>query len=432
MSRWPWIHLALAVLLARQVAITAAMVRTRRWLRTSPPDTAITTRPLFFLVVAVLREAAGLAATVEHLRRVAAGHQVRIVVVTSARERAEAHLHPGVADTVAVAEQLVVTGGVTHLHHPDPRAVKGDQLNLAVSWCLAALDGRCPEDAFVVVYDADSRPPADSLDHFTQAVAAHPAAGVFHQSSRFMVQSSARPATALRRALVAGGAVRASRFVLGYEIPRLRNRIHHSRWRRWLAAAVYTHITGHGLCLRLSLVAGLPLPAGSPLEDMHYSFLLCTRREPMVPVASRDVAEVPESLWTQFTQLARWVAGPARFHRYLTDPATRRGPLARTLACTAAGITAGWLSCAVLPVLLLGLLSAGDTTSRILVAAMLIVCVTQLLLVDDAWGRDATGPDRLAGLLAYPVVCTVFGVAGLVGVLRLLRGGDGAGKTERR
>ncbi|MBN1172924.1 MAG: hypothetical protein JXA67_12180 [Micromonosporaceae bacterium] len=418
--------------MARQVAITIAMVRTRRWLRRPPPDPPITGRPLFFLVVPVLREAAGLAATVDHLRTVAAGHQVRIVVVTSARERAEAHRHPEAADTIAVAQRLATMAGVTHLHHPDPQAVKADQLNLAADWCLSALDGQSPTDVFLVVYDADSRPPADSLDHFTRAVAAHPNAGVFHQSSRFVVRPSARSATVLRRVLVAGGAVRASRFVLAYEIPRLRNRLHRARWRRWLAAGVYSHVTGHGMCLRLSLVAGLPLPARSPLEDMHYSFLLCSRREAMVPVASLDVAEVPASLSTQFGQLTRWVAGPARLRRYLADPATRRGLLARVLACSAAGITAGWLSCAVLPAVLLGLLAAGDAVSRLLVAAMLFVCLMQLLLVNDAWGRHAAGPGRLAGLVAYPVVCTVFGVAGLVGVLRLWRGGDGAGKTERR
>jgi hypothetical protein len=36
-------------------------------------------------------------------------------------------------------------------------------------------------------------------------------------------------------------------------------------------------VTGHGLCVRLSLLERLPFPARSPLEDMHYSFTLCSQ-----------------------------------------------------------------------------------------------------------------------------------------------------------
>ena len=51
---------------------------------------------------------------------------------------------------------------------------------------------------------------------------------------------------------------------------------------------VYAHVTGHGLCVRLSLLEQLPFPARSPLEDMHYSFILGSRGLPMVPVPSLD------------------------------------------------------------------------------------------------------------------------------------------------
>lgn len=436
MSGWGWIHLGLGLLLARQFGVTLAVLRSRHWLRraTPVPPKARHGRTLqFFLIVPVLREACGLGETVRHLREVAAGHQARIVIVTSARERTESHLYPEAADTICLADSLAESDDVCHLHHPDPQAVKADQVNLAARHCLTELGGAA-DGAFIVVYDADSRPPVDSLGRFAEAIATHPEAHVFHQSSRFTVRSAAhRPPGALRRALVECGALRANRFVLAYEIPRLRNRVDPTpRWKRRLCSGVYAHVTGHGLCLRLSSVADLPLPAGSPLEDMHYSFVLCSRDEPMVPIPSLDAAEVPETVGEQFEQLTRWVAGPARFRRYLADPATDRGWRAWALAGSAALITCGWLSCAALPSALVFSLVFGGPQTRTLIAILVAVYAGQLAIVDQTLGPATAATDRLARLLAYPVTCTAFGLAGVIGTIRLLRGGDGAGKTERR
>jgi Glycosyl transferase family group 2 len=70
-------------------------------------------------------------------------------------------------------------------------------------------------------------------------------------------------------------------------------------------------VTGHGLCVRLSLLLRLPFPHRSPLEDMHYSFRLGSHGLAMVPVASLDRAEVPGSVRAQVGQAARWFFGPA-------------------------------------------------------------------------------------------------------------------------
>jgi hypothetical protein len=82
----------------------------------------------------------------------------------------------------------------------------------------------------------------------------------------------------------------------------------------------------------------LPFPARSPLEDMHYSFILGSRGLPMIAVPSLDSAEVPDSVTAQLQQAARWFFGPARFARYLKDPATLRGWRARAMAASAFGL----------------------------------------------------------------------------------------------
>lgn len=72
---------------------------------------------------------------------------------------------------------------------------------------------------------------------------------------------------------------------------------------------MYAHVTSHGLCVRLPLLEKLPFLPHSPLEDMHYSFILGSRSLPMVAVPSLDSAEVPGTMTAQVQQAARWFFG---------------------------------------------------------------------------------------------------------------------------
>src|ERR1019366_2549677 len=234
----------------RQMFVLAALVRSGRFLRhgeaARPPGAGGGTTPRFFIVVPVLREAAVLREAVAHFQAVTCGHAATVLVVTTAREPAETGRHPAAGDTTALARELAGEGTCTHVHYPDPLGLKGDQLNYAAACCAGMLpDGVPSSQAFLVCYDADSRPPVDSLARFTQAIAGNPGADVFHQSSRFEFRPPRRPGA---------GALRANRFVLGFEIPRLVNRSARvSAVKRALCSGVYAHVTGHGLCVRLSL-----------------------------------------------------------------------------------------------------------------------------------------------------------------------------------
>jgi hypothetical protein len=204
-----------------------------------------------------------------------------------------------------------------------------------------------------------------------------------------------------------------------------------SPWKRWVSSYVYTHVTGHGLCVRLSLLHDIPFPGQSPLEDMHYSFILGSRGIPMEPVHSLDRADVPLSLRLQVEQAARWFYGPGRFLEYLRDPQTARGPRAYVLALSALAICAEWLSCAVLPPSLLLLLWRAPTLLRATAGAFVLVYASQLVASDLLLGASCAHPARLARLVGYPVNCALFGVGGWIGASRLLRRDTNSGKTER-
>jgi hypothetical protein len=426
---------------ARQAFVLSAIVRSGRFLRqgqdTRPPSASSGAAPRFFIVVPLLREAAILPETVAHFQALACGHAATVVLVTTAREPAEAPRHAAAGDTIEAARELAREGRCVHLHYPDPLGLKADQLNHAAAHCAAMLpDGVPSSQAFLASYDADSRPPLDSLDIFTRAIADHPGADVFHQSSRFESRPGQRPAAGplrrIRAAVCDAGALRANRFVLGFELPRLLNRSGQvSAVKRALCSGVYAHVTGHGLCARLSLLEKLPFPARSPLEDMHYSFILCSRGLPMVPVPSLDSAEVPGSVTAQVQQAARWFFGPARSARYLKDPAARPGWQATVTAASAFGSAAEWVGCAIVPALACVLITAGTPPVRVTAGCYAALCAVQVVLT-EAW-LGAPGPPgaRLGRVAAFPLACGVHGTGGVLGWARLLGGASGAGKTER-
>lgn len=229
-----------------------------------------------------------------------------------------------------------------------------------------------------------------------------------------------------------GGCAGANRFVLGYEIPRLLNRSARvSAVRRALCSGVYAHVTGHGLCVRLSLLQTLPFPARSPLEDMHYSFILGSRAVPMVAVPSLDTAEVPGTVTTQVRQAARWFFGPARFARYLKDPATRPGWRARVMALSAFGSAAEWMGCLIVPTLVCVLIAIGSPTVQIAAGCFAAVCLVQAVLTEIWLGTASQFRVRLGRVALLPLACAVHGAGGVLGWAQLLAGRSGGGKTER-
>lgn len=431
------------LLLARQLFVLSAILRSQRFLVDGvqagghAPQQDLT--PYFYVVLPVLREGAGLNATVTHCLQLLNGHSGVLVVVTTQREYSAGRVSiDDELDTVSIANRLSDQLGIVHLHYPDPTGIKADQLNYAVNWAVE----RGPHEshdgpAFFVLYDADSRPPTNSLIDFTEALRNSPNVDVFHQSSRFEARSG-NPARRnsfselLGLAFAEAEALRANRFVLGFELPRLRNRLAGThRLKRRLSRYVFAHVTGHGLCVRVSLLKSLQFPAKSPLEDMHYSFLLCVRDMDMIPLRSLDVAEVPPTPGTQYEQLSRWFYGPGRWRSYLAD---KRPPGARAyvVALSAAAISCEWVGCSFVPILVLACAAAGHWLTALLACALIAVVAAQVTLANLFLGRRGRGLiTQAVGILAFPLTMLLFGFAGLKGAINLSRGRSGVGRTVR-
>lgn len=434
------VDIGLAVMMLRHSLVCISVCRSAHFLRTARNGRGARRLgrggPRFIIVVPVLREANTLRAAVEHLELLKRDHQAQILVVTTEREVAEKNSYPDAGDTIRIASALSLDNRITHLHYEDPLGVKADQLNCAVAYCEKMHRGELNQ-VYIIVYDADSRPPVISLDDFSEAIQNNPTVDVFHQSSRFELRRKAgvrAPSwrNTFEQVLVDSGALRANRFVLSYELPRLMARTGIlGKFNRWVSSCVYTHVTGHGLCVRASLLKLRPFPSRSPLEDMHYSFILGSHNTAMVPIQSLDSAEVPETLRRQFIQATSWFQGPARFKSYLKDNAIKRGLRAKCLALSAAAISIEWLSCAIMPTALFFWALNGQGSSQLFAAGILLLFLIQVVISEIVLGGDHSLKRRVARVALFPMTVTIFGLAGWVGVGKLLGNRNIHAKTER-
>ena len=133
----------------------------------------------------------------------------------------------------------------------------------------------------------------------------------------------------------------------------------------------------------------------------------------------------------QFQQAARWFFGPARSARYLRDPATQRGWRAKIMAASAFGSAAEWAGCAIVPPLVVVLVTLGGGSVRKMAACFAVVCAVQVVLAEASVGAPGRLGVRLARVACFPLACVVHGAGGITGAVRLMSGGSGAGKTER-
>jgi hypothetical protein len=396
-----------------------------------------TSRPLFYIILPVLREAAIIRQTLDHFKTLIKGHNARIVVVTTTREDFESKQYEEFGNTITIVEELAKTEMFIHLHYPNPEGIKADQLNYAANYLISSkTNDKTISNSFFICYDADSRPPFDSLTCFENIISEYTDVNIFHQSSRFevcQIENSKKSILSwLKNVIVSSGALRANRFVLAYEIPRLLNRSILSGYlKRKVCSYVFSHVTGHGLCIRLSFLKHLPFPSRSPLEDMHYSFILGSRNEPIMPITNLDCAEVPVVLHDQVEQAARWFLGPSRFFNYLRNLESTQNLRARLLCVSCIVICIEWISCAIMPMLLILLLWYSSMLIGALVLTFIIVYSLQLIAVELCIGSPIKMLDKVSRFILYPINCMLFGIGGIIGSIRLIRGTSTTSKTER-
>lgn len=413
--RWPTgpIAAVLAIQAARRMLAVINQLRVRAYLRRDD-DTRPSPHLPIAVVVPVLDEADVFDKSLAYFKGLVSAAHAELYIVTSDREFT-INERGSKRDTVALARAAGESDDAIHVHLPDLTAHKGDQVNWAAT--VAAQRYRPSGECLVVVYDIDSRPDIRSLAAFRIAAAGYPGVNVFHQSARFEMRVEPRT---IDERIADAGALRANRFVLSTELPRLlARRPNAGRLRSLVARCTYGHVTGHGLCVRLSFLLRTPLPAKRAVEDMHWSFILATRGEPVLPLACLDRSDVPNSALEQLFQMERWFLGPARAISYTRDPLTPRGGRRFVIAGGALALSAEWLSAAMaVPALVYAVLGRAGAP-RVLLRLFSVAVLAELVLAEATLGEGRLSR-RVQRVALYPVAVTVFGVAGWISIGRAI------------
>jgi hypothetical protein len=78
------------------------------------------------------------------------------------------------------------------------------------------------------------------------------------------------------------------------------------------------------------------------------------------------------------------------------------------------------------------LLAVGPAPTRATALAIVGAYLAQLAVTDAVLGGPTPWLGRVIRVVCCPAAATVFGIGGFVGLVRLLKGGTGVGKTEHR
>jgi cellulose synthase/poly-beta-1,6-N-acetylglucosamine synthase-like glycosyltransferase len=424
------LRLAYSMQAIRHLAVLNASVRTRRELRGSPLTLPSQANTRVCIVVPLFKEQPAVPEVVAHFSTML-DSLTSLFLVTTERERVVgARLRDTMTEEVAAAS--ADGERVLHLHAPEPTARKGDQLNHAARVIAENTPRYQYSDTFIAIYDADSRPDLSSLQEARQQARNYPTVSIFQQSARFHVPEIAgSPRGPWRRALLESAALRANRFVLSYEWPRLENRAPDQPLHRRVSSRyIFANVAGHGLFLRLDWLLANPFPESTVMEDLQYSYGLAVANVPVVPLRTLDNSEVPPSLSTQLRQAERWFLGPARIYQYRrTLQKDQHSLSAAAVAASATLISLEWLSCAVAPVLLL--IGLRRRELRVWTALFLLAYTLELLVADEFQEPDSNRAERMRRLVCYPVANCVFGAGGWFGLYKLVTRGSVADKTRR-
>jgi len=402
-------------------------------------------------MIPVLREQALLAETLRYFGRLPYPGRRQVIVLTTQREIAE-NGNVSAGTTPELALQLVgqlnteAPGLYRVIHYPYEVGNKASQLNYALR--RLSEDGEFdPARTYIGVYDADSRPAEDTLEHVADLVAGQRDAGrewpvAIQQPSLFLNNFNEVPSWYLQLE-----ALFETRWALGHEIRTMRASTRElPDWR-----APYAYCVGHGMFIRqdfLNLTGGFP----EPNEDVPMGHRLSLAGIPIHPLPAYDICDVAPSFKGLVVQSGRWFSNAPliwkEYRRTLSLPLHIRPVRGWTLLVKGLNDTFTWMHYplhlfALFELLLLGIpASIGLVSLAALYLDAGVGMVIMLVLLPHLQRKARLRPLRLTAarhfwfVLAAPLRGMVRGLGPLValyyGLLALRPGTNNVmGKVER-
>jgi hypothetical protein len=232
----------------------------------------------------------------------------------------------------------------THLHYPSGDGNMAQQLAYGCEQLPRYLADvkASPSNTYLAVYNADSRPHADTLRCAAELSRAYRA--LFHscppvlQQSAVYLENMGSAEVSIKNLLLQCAGLLQTRFVLSHELPRLRRQSQSAlrfklgtlRLFQRLLGSEFALCVGHGLFIRYDYVERLnnfSLSAYS--DDLLWSFRLCIEHVPILPLPLLEAAESPVTLSSLLAQKKNWFRGYTEYFQSRTA-ALREGASKRS------------------------------------------------------------------------------------------------------
>ncbi|MGK5544987.1 hypothetical protein ACSNOH_09680 [Streptomyces sp. URMC 127] len=231
---------------------------------------------------------------------------------------------------------------VRHVHY-DGVGREAAQVNHAVATLPPG-----PGEAYIAVYDIDSRPTPALLQHTVTSIARHHAEygqmpPVVQQSARFTTQGTS--SRGWERAVCHGAARLQTLWTLRREIPAFDRharavRHRHGALRAAVGGGGLAQTVGHGLWVRRDTFTRLGgLPTYTVLDDLPFGYQLTVCRIPVCCVPALAVAPGPEDIAALVAQGQRWFAN---YLDYAACHAAARSSGRGTAPMRASALLVGW------------------------------------------------------------------------------------------
>jgi cellulose synthase/poly-beta-1,6-N-acetylglucosamine synthase-like glycosyltransferase len=267
------------------------------------------------LLIPALREQKVIAQTMEHFSTLhTAGHQVRIVIVTTERENHEM-VGNEKETTAAIVDRTI--DRLNHpnkairfhrVHYPDTEGKRAHQINYGLDYVQSLFEDS--EDIIMGFYDADSRPDVRTILHLIEVKRTHPRVNCFQQLSLFFSNYEK-----IKKSFwLTGAACNQTYFTLSNELTRLKKQ----------SMGTHPPVCGHGFFIPLTLLKDMGgWPVDVWCEDMVFSLKLVEKGEKVGYLPGFDHCETPSTIPMYIRQSSAWFTTATEFRRHMKNSKIR-------------------------------------------------------------------------------------------------------------
>ena len=201
---------------------------------------------------------------------------------------------------------------VTVINYPHKKGVMSHQINYVIK---KLMENKQNVNSVFAIYNADSRPNQNTLKYvtctlkeFEKKTGVKP--NIVQQSSLFTLNYN-NHATTFTDYVLKAASLFQTKWTLVHELTRFRSQSisvtkPNNNFISKLLNTKISHCVGHGLFVRLGLLANERLPTETINDDLPFGYYQCCKGEPILPLPILENSESPETIKSLMNQKRFW------------------------------------------------------------------------------------------------------------------------------